>query len=665
RILQQEHRGCAGKEAGLVEKLTMVEKEKYDLLSKSREQEERIKKLEEDLASKTSSLAEAEGHVVSSSSGGSGHQVVDLSFSSVAAKRKAQAAKDKVGGKRPAAEQASRQTKKKKTIPLSFALSGSEVDDSNRSGSGTHHSASPVNTIISPDVDPTTGGGGLAIESVAPFEEQQSRLSDYQAPQRLWLTETQNQLVDAIRNQNILADDLRILQQEHRGCAGKEAGLVEKLTMVEKEKYDLFDEYKKSLSGVFNQAIAAGWSEDVKVKHSEEDAEAILATAIDYDPECKATFMSAFDSLFTKSYPYPAFVWYFLNIYILGFCFVLDLCNRGNIVHHLATGAWIRLGHLAFRETFVTWPLVLGLIWNVLHSEKYSSLGPWHLDSSGMSCVSRNIRHLAIGAWTHSERITFRHWRLDSSGTYCVLRNIRHLALDTWTHPGNHSDMLSSPYTVLPTLAQACLGIIGVEPDIENMTLNEYLEYKAAKERKLWDNVRSKRSPTNYDKAAFDSFQRNKSSTFNYPYSHNLPHPRPCSLPVQPNPKNHFVATNVSMDVDIECRTIAEYNLYVDYDFDKILDDLFRMEADNLKRIGQDIVQDSICEQDVDSEEDQEEDGDDGDILVMRDITVENVERIRQLLTSNVPNVMDDIIQPLIPKTIHTTPPNEDYVADY
>nr|GEZ86443.1 hypothetical protein [Tanacetum cinerariifolium] len=97
-----------------------------------------------------------------------------------------------------------------------------------------------------------------------------------------------------------------------------------------------------------------------------------------------------------------------------------------------------------------------------------------------------------------------------------------------------------------------------MDPDIENITLNEYLEYKAAKERKLWDNVRSKRSPTNYDKAAFDSFQRNKSSTFNYPYSHNLPHPRPCSLHVQPNPKNHFVATNVSNDVDIESKRKAQ-----------------------------------------------------------------------------------------------------------
>ncbi|GKE91441.1 hypothetical protein Tco_1572536 [Tanacetum coccineum] len=59
-----------------------------------------------------------------------------------------------------------------------------------------------------------------------------------------------------------------------------------------------------------------------------------------------------------------------------------------------------------------------------------------------------------------------------------------------------------------------------------------------------------------------------------------------------------------------------------DSDFDKILDDLFRTGAENMKRMGHDIVQDSIWEQDDDSEEDQKED-----------------------------------------EPIHTTPPNDDYVA--
>ncbi|GKB98074.1 retrovirus-related pol polyprotein from transposon TNT 1-94 [Tanacetum coccineum] len=65
----------------------------------------------------------------------------------LAAKRKAQIAKDKAVGKK-AAEGVSHRTKKRKTTPLSFGLSDSKADESNRSGSSTHHSASPFNTII-------------------------------------------------------------------------------------------------------------------------------------------------------------------------------------------------------------------------------------------------------------------------------------------------------------------------------------------------------------------------------------------------------------------------------------------------------------------------------------------------------------------------------------
>ncbi|GKA19401.1 hypothetical protein Tco_0699316, partial [Tanacetum coccineum] len=49
-----------------------------------------------------------------------------------------------------------------------------------------------------------------------------------------------------------------------------------------------------------------------------------------------------------------------------------------------------------------------------------------------------------------------------------------------------------------------------MEPDIENMTMSEYLEYEAAKKRRLRDDVRSRRSPTNYNEANVDSFHRNK-----------------------------------------------------------------------------------------------------------------------------------------------------------
>nr|GEW99246.1 uncharacterized mitochondrial protein AtMg00810-like isoform X2 [Tanacetum cinerariifolium] len=71
----------------------------------------------------------------------------------------------------------------------------------------------------------------------------------------------------------------------------------------------------------------------------------------------------------------------------------------------------------------------------------------------------------------------------------------------------------------------------------------------------------------------------------------------------------------------------------------------------------------NLKEQDVNLEEDQEEDGDDGDIFYMWDIMVNDVERIRKYLTPNIPDVMDDVIQTLIPITIHTTPPDTDYVA--
>ncbi|GJX96480.1 retrovirus-related pol polyprotein from transposon TNT 1-94 [Tanacetum coccineum] len=109
------------------------------------------------------------------------------------------------------------------------------------------------------------------------------------------------------------------------------------------------------------------------------------------------------------------------------------------------------------------------------------------------------------------------------------------------------------------------LGNTEMEPDIENMTISEYLE-------------------------------------------------------------NYFVSTNESNDADIENMTIAEYNLHDD-----------------------------------DSEEDQEEDGVDEDTFDMWDIMVEDIEWIRKIF--NVPKEIDEIAQPLIPEPIHTTPPNDDYVA--
>ncbi|GJT59178.1 hypothetical protein Tco_1002711 [Tanacetum coccineum] len=224
-----------------------------------------------------------------------------------------------------------------------------------------------------------------------------------------------------------------------------------------------------------------------------------------------------------------------------------------------------------------------------------------------------------------------------------------------------------------------------MEPDIKNMTMSEYLKYEAAKERKLWDDVRSRRNPTNYNEADVDSFYRNKSKTFSYPYSHNLTPPRTCFLPVQPYPKNYLESTNESNDADIENMTISEYNLYVSKqglgmnqprgsEEDGMMGDTFdmwditvdgrytgnmEMEPDIKNMTMSEYLEyeaakerilwddDSIWERDDDSEEDQEEDGNDGDTFDMWDITVEDVERIRKFF--NVPDEIDEIVQPLIP----------------
>ncbi|GKB60557.1 hypothetical protein Tco_0916743 [Tanacetum coccineum] len=123
-----------------------------------------------------------------------------------------------------------------------------------------------------------------------------------------------------------------------------------------------------------------------------------------------------------------------------------------------------------------------------------------------------------------------------------------------------------------------------MEPDIKNMTVRSTLSVKLQKKGDYG--------------MMFDPEE----------YSHYLPTP-----PVQPYPKNYLVPTKVSNDVDMENMTIAEYNLFVAKQGLRM--NLLR--AENMKQMGQDIVQDSIWEQDDDSEEDQEEDSDDGDTFDM------------------------------------------------
>ncbi|GKB38694.1 hypothetical protein Tco_0883636 [Tanacetum coccineum] len=256
-----------------------------------------------------------------------------------------------------------------------------------------------------------------------------------------------------------------------------------------------------------------------------------------------------------------------------------------------------------------------------------------------------------------------------------------------------------------------------IDPDIENMTLNEYLEYEVEKEWRLCDNVRSKSSPTRYERADFNSSHHDKSISLDFSNYYEdafidkyyaLPPLLPCFQPSQPPNECGYESPNTNNEVDIDSMTIAEYNLYItrqmknplidhsysftsqffaqppnkpntpvdkkDSDFDEILDDLFSIGAKNL-RMWQEKIQhgcnvdtskdtnhesgnllnflifpatnefSSNCEQDVDleKEEAEVEDDDDGDTYDIWDITVKDVERIRQFLMPNVVDEMDEV----------------------
>ncbi|GKD09793.1 hypothetical protein Tco_1189478 [Tanacetum coccineum] len=142
-----------------------------------------------------------------------------------------------------------------------------------------------------------------------------------------------------------------------------------------------------------------------------------------------------------------------------------------------------------------------------------------------------------------------------------------------------------------------------MEPDIENMTLNEYFEYEAEKERRLWRNVRSKSSPTRYEGADFTSSHRDKSITLDFPHYYE----------------------DASM-------------VKKDSDFDEILDDLFRIGAENLRRMGQEKVQNG-CNVDT-SRDTNHESGDEILNVTMVDEEADfnptkDIEELERLITKN------------------------------
>nr|GEV99712.1 hypothetical protein [Tanacetum cinerariifolium] len=369
----------------------------------------------------------------------------------LAAKQKAQASKDRAAGKRSAAEGTSR----------------------------IHHSASPLNIIIPDDANPATGGCGVASESVGyeeddadhglentkegteadshPATRYSGSCSEFlfwwfgssglpkrnpkgdgvgsslraEAAQRSlfalqcswfelgrrvlaqiellqWyeaLSDDYGDLTTLIAP-NKLADDHKYLQQEHLGCAGYEAGLFDKIAAVEKEKDDLFDkkrEQEDELKGDLER-LTVDLSQAKIVRHNYvwkllPTTFRRLLSSNKYNKSLSDVFNQAIDAGWSEGVK-------------------LSICG----------------------EAYEVLPSALGRPSEHVAERKRASLGHWHLDSSGASCAPGNMHHLAIGTWTHPERLVlwemYVTWPLALGLIQIVLhsRKWRYLAIDTWTH---------------------------------------------------------------------------------------------------------------------------------------------------------------------------------------------------------------------------------------
>ncbi|GKD00604.1 hypothetical protein Tco_1170878, partial [Tanacetum coccineum] len=161
--------------------------------------------------------------------------------------------------------------------------------------------------------------------------------------------------------------------------------------------------------------------------------------------------------------------------------------------------------------------------------------------------------------------------------------------------------------------------------------------------------ARSKRNPTTFEEADFNSFHRDKSRAFNYPHYHKdieinkyhgLPLLHLCFQLAQPYTEACLVSSNTSDEVDINSMTIAKYELYIaKQELRKNpLNDHSNEDYNNWVRIGVENLR-----KQEEAKVDDCDEGNRGCYLV--------------------PDVIDDVIQPLIPQTLHTTLPDKDYVA--
>ncbi|GJV13742.1 hypothetical protein Tco_1355283 [Tanacetum coccineum] len=189
--------------------------------------------------------------------------------------------------------------------------------------------------------------------------------------------------------------------------------------------------------------------------------------------------------------------------------------------------------------------------------------------------------------------------------------------------------------TVNSELVHNCVGVMEEEPDIENMTLEEYLKYESEK-------IEAFEYPDSDEEIVDDVYYQ-------------LPLLKTCFQASQPYTKSGFVSPNENDEVDIDS-------------IEEVLDDFVKIEAKNLRRMKQEKVQENECD-----EENMDE---------IWDIIVKDVERLKQLLTHTVqalpkpvvqlyvlqiqfPNEVkvSDLMQPCTSQTIHTTPLDDAYVV--
>ncbi|GJZ29268.1 hypothetical protein Tco_0573915 [Tanacetum coccineum] len=139
-----------------------------------------------------------------------------------------------------------------------------------------------------------------------------------------------------------------------------------------------------------------------------------------------------------------------------------------------------------------------------------------------------------------------------------------------------------------------------MEPDINNMTLNEYLMHEG-RHRDLAKNYTFRKSVAPV---------RNRILV--YPNSDEEDEEY-CSMPPlllyfqtpQPCTKFNSISHNVENEIDIDSMTLAEYDLSMamqykkDFSFEEILDDLFRIGGENLRSIKHEEVPNRCDEETV------------------------------------------------------------------